>query len=311
MVDATPKDFSRSPMEQFARFLMVSAKEDPALLRRAAASHSDNFLDRIRQLPAMLSPLAAPAAIASGDTPAMDPYLEELVSLAIASAREAEDASREAHAAIARSRRGTFAFASVAALGVMVGVAGMTSSHISSPALPDGEARAADATAVAPEVQMDPKQFAMAPFPAAHSPIENWGPDSVSLLGAASPGSIDAATPLTPVPDGSPANNSDDVAQARAPNGYAANVAAAPQRQGAGGNPPTAAVEVSSDSPPPADIQPASLRGDAAVPPARVAERRPAVRRTYRRVRYAYARPTDPFSRFVNEVQWRISSVFR
>jgi hypothetical protein len=122
MVNRTPKDFSRSPVEQFAKFLIVSGKEDPALLRRAGAPAADSFLDRIRDLPAMLH--SAPRRDSEAEP---DPYLESLVALAVSSAREAEDASRKAYAAIARARRGSFAFAGLATVGFLVGMAGITS----------------------------------------------------------------------------------------------------------------------------------------------------------------------------------------
>src|ERR1700692_3229794 len=80
MVNRTPKDFSRSPVEQFAKFLIVSGKEDPALLRRASAPAADSFLHRIRDLPAMLHP--APRHDSEAEA---DPYLESLVALAVSS----------------------------------------------------------------------------------------------------------------------------------------------------------------------------------------------------------------------------------
>jgi hypothetical protein len=146
MVNRTPKDFSRSPVEQFAKFLIVSGKEDPALLRRAGPPAADSFLHRIRDLPAMLHP-----APRHGSEAEPDPYLESLVALAVSSAREAEDASRKAYAAIARARRGSFAFAGLATVGFLVGMVGITSGQF---ALRDWSAWSGEAASDGNKVQI-------------------------------------------------------------------------------------------------------------------------------------------------------------
>src|SRR5262249_30514672 len=59
-------------------------------------------------------------------------YLEDLVSIAVSSARQAEDVASQAHKACTKTRRWILALASFGALGLLVGVAGFAASRNSS-----------------------------------------------------------------------------------------------------------------------------------------------------------------------------------
>jgi hypothetical protein len=61
--------------------------------------------------------------------PATKQYFEDLVSIAVASSERADDLLREAYVASRKATHATWAFASIAAVSVIVGVAGMIGSH--------------------------------------------------------------------------------------------------------------------------------------------------------------------------------------
>src|SRR5215472_14474764 len=121
----TPHDeFSQLPVESIARFLTVSGYEDPSLLRRSRMPPALAALERIRmRLHESLWPPSPsqPHTDAPSDQSA---YLEELVSIAVASARRAEDAAREARATGMAARRRMFAISAFGAIGVLTGIAG-------------------------------------------------------------------------------------------------------------------------------------------------------------------------------------------
>jgi hypothetical protein len=54
MADANPDGLPLQSVEHIARFLVVSAHEDRALIRRSRPAAPDDFLNRVRHLPAML-----------------------------------------------------------------------------------------------------------------------------------------------------------------------------------------------------------------------------------------------------------------
>jgi len=312
MDDATPKDPARSPVEQLARFLMVSAKEDPSLLRRTSASPVPvPFLDRVRDLPTMLYPQPEPDGKSR-----TDPYLEELVALAIASAREAEDASREARAAIARARRGTFALASVAALGILVGIAGVSGYRpwivlAGIPAAGADDVSVANTDPAEPTGLNDPGQSTAPRFAALRAPSEDGGIHPAAVAPTPAP------TPETAGLDGAPAAARAEVTQITNAKGETPDVSTPGRQQANAVYPPSrVAMEAPSGASRLADDHPVSANTDRAGPRAEYAEQRPVSRRAHRQVRYptryAYApRPFDQFSRFLTVVHWRISSAFR
>jgi hypothetical protein len=123
MVEPTPDDFSRSSVGPLARFLLISAREDSSLLRRTAPA-------KFASESARLTPLPRREPFWRESAPARESYLEDLVSIAITSARQADDASRQARASMAKSRRGVYAFAALGILGVTVAAADLAGRSI-------------------------------------------------------------------------------------------------------------------------------------------------------------------------------------
>jgi hypothetical protein len=122
----TPHDeFSQFPVESIARFLTVCGHEDPTLLRRSRMPPALAALERIRmRLHESLWPPTPPPPH-TDDASDQSAYLEELVSIAVASARQAEDAAREARATGTAARRRMFAISAFGAIGILTGIAGI------------------------------------------------------------------------------------------------------------------------------------------------------------------------------------------
>jgi hypothetical protein len=123
MVESAPNDFSRSSVGPLARFLLISAREDPSLLRRATPAKFASGFTR-------LAPLTRREPFWRESAPIRESDLEDLVSIAINSARQADDASRQARASVAKSRRGAYAFAALGILGGTVAAADLTGKSI-------------------------------------------------------------------------------------------------------------------------------------------------------------------------------------
>ena len=109
------------PVEQLARRLLAAAEATPALIGRAKTA------------PAVANPRVAEsfAAMALLSDPALDvrQYLEDLVTIAVNSAQQAEDLAVQAREASRKARRGMAVVASIGALGLVVGVAGFAASR--------------------------------------------------------------------------------------------------------------------------------------------------------------------------------------
>ncbi len=127
-------DPSQMPVEQLAQLLLHLAREDAALPRRTPANddaqhaqYVDDMFNRIEALPELrrdsqpirlephvsTDPLPAAAAASNED-------LEELVAIALTSAQDAGDISREAKEASRKARRGMVLAVSLAVVGVVV-----------------------------------------------------------------------------------------------------------------------------------------------------------------------------------------------
>lgn len=116
-----PEDPSGLAIGRLARRLLAEAEARPALIGR----------DRVPIAAELKAePFAAMALLAD---PALDirQYLEDLVSIAVNSARHAEDVSAQAKVACRKARRGMVVVASFGALGLVVGVAGFVASRSS------------------------------------------------------------------------------------------------------------------------------------------------------------------------------------
>jgi hypothetical protein len=110
MADTSADEFSQFPVESIARFLSVCGNEDPGLIRRARARTN---VEMRPSAPAPRPEMRRPAG--------QESYLEELVSIAIASARQAEDAARQVHSAGTSARRRMYAISAFGAVGLLVG----------------------------------------------------------------------------------------------------------------------------------------------------------------------------------------------
>src|SRR5581483_370565 len=105
---------SQHAVETLAKILVQSGAEDVRLLRRRWLRIS---------LPALLPPRDEPMPDAGA-------YVEDLVSIAVASARQAEDAAREALAAGSVVRKRMYAVVAVGAIGILTAIAGVTGSRV-------------------------------------------------------------------------------------------------------------------------------------------------------------------------------------
>ena len=121
----TPDDQSQLPVEHLAQVLLRLARDDTALARRPAAN-DDDMQSRLDALPVMQREpepmLSLPPRL--GDAAGME-ALEELVSVAIGVARDAEDLSHEAYEASRWARRGVIAGVALGLLGIAVAAAGV------------------------------------------------------------------------------------------------------------------------------------------------------------------------------------------
>jgi len=121
MADTSADEFSHFPVESIARFLTVCGSEDPDLLRRSR-------LVALAPVPGEQS--RTPREAVEHEKTPQHEYLEELVSIAVASARQAEDAVRQVHATGASARRRMVALAAFGVAGIFVGLAGMGSQYV-------------------------------------------------------------------------------------------------------------------------------------------------------------------------------------
>jgi len=129
MVDATQGDYSRPSIEQIARSLLESGRQEPALLGRRHPPLPERTAERASEL---TSRADAPFPIQLfGNGPFdLTQHLEELVSIAVASAQQAEDAVQQAHEANGTFRRSMMVFAGIGVLGFLVGVAAIADNHL-------------------------------------------------------------------------------------------------------------------------------------------------------------------------------------
>lgn len=124
-------DFSQFPVESIARFLAVCGNEDPTLLRRSRAPPDVVDLEQLHmRLPPPLRSSSSPR-LPAGDTSDQSGYLEELVAIAVSSARQAEDTLQRIRAAGATARRRLLAISSVGAIGLALGIVSISGAGLS------------------------------------------------------------------------------------------------------------------------------------------------------------------------------------
>jgi hypothetical protein len=129
MVHTMNGDFPRTPIERIAHKLLDSARQDPALLGRRHAPFNDATVDRLLELPIGSRALRPLELLAAAPFEA-ERQLENLVSIAVTSAQQAEDACQEARVASRAARRGVAVMAGVGTLGVLVGIAAIADQHL-------------------------------------------------------------------------------------------------------------------------------------------------------------------------------------
>ena len=129
MVDTTPDNSSGPPVERLARSLLAFARDQPSLLVRSRAAADGALPGLIEALPQLHVRRAEWLPGPLGRPDERSPYLEELVSLAVATARQAEDAARHASDACAMARRSRFAWAGFGVLGIVIGISGLVDAH--------------------------------------------------------------------------------------------------------------------------------------------------------------------------------------
>lgn len=127
MANITPRDFS-PPVERIAQCLLESARACPELIRRTWDSVSVPAELELRLPKPELAPFPKMALLSD---PALDirQYLEDLVSIAVSSAQQAEDVSLRASEVSRKARRGMITLACCGALGVAVGLAGFATAY--------------------------------------------------------------------------------------------------------------------------------------------------------------------------------------
>ena len=111
-------------VEELAQYLLRCAQEDAALPCRAAANDDDmsSRMAALEELQAV--PYAPPPRVPRTDV-ASNEDLEELVSLALMSAHDAEDVSLQANEAARRTRRGVVLATALGMLSIVIATAGV------------------------------------------------------------------------------------------------------------------------------------------------------------------------------------------
>jgi hypothetical protein len=128
MIRALPEDVVRPPANVVAQLVLQCMRDDPTLVKRSRG-HARTEPTQAIQPPVTRPELRSPPIVLSDADPAIKQYFEDLVSIAVASSERADDLLREAYDASRKATHATWAFASIAAVSVLVGVAGMVGSH--------------------------------------------------------------------------------------------------------------------------------------------------------------------------------------
>ena len=160
MVDTPRSIFPRPHAGQVARLLLESARQDPALIGRSHPPVHDAPPNGGLSLP------VASDLQRSIQLPGATPYnsshqLEDLVSIAVESAHQAEDAARQADRATALVRRGMGFCATLGILGLVVGIAAIADNHLHG-----------TAGAIATVAQADVASVASAPGGPSHAGVD-------------------------------------------------------------------------------------------------------------------------------------------
>ena len=159
--------------------LLESARQDPALLGRSHPPMAEPMRLTEPDAPIafpMLTETPAPLSLMAAAPPDLSHQFEDLVSLALASARQAEDASEEARAASSSAKRSMRAMAVLGVIGIVLGTAAIADNHLF------GSATTAAATAVADPAAVPDNAMPADPGPSATPP-----PQEAHVLPPAAP----------------------------------------------------------------------------------------------------------------------------
>ena len=129
MAETTPDDSSGAPVERLARSLMACAGVQPSLLARSRTAADGALPGPIEELPQLFAQSVGLLSNPVRRPSERSPYLEELVSIAVSTARQAEDAARHASDACALARRERFGWIGFGVLGIVIGIAGVVDAH--------------------------------------------------------------------------------------------------------------------------------------------------------------------------------------
>jgi hypothetical protein len=124
MNGTTPGEPPQADIGMLAQFMLDAAREDASLVTRAHGGGRDAPVYR-HAIPASREEPHLSLALETRPDLAARQQLEDLVSIAVASAQQADNALRQARQASTRARRGIWGFTCISALLVVVGIAGI------------------------------------------------------------------------------------------------------------------------------------------------------------------------------------------
>ena len=124
MNGTTPGEPPHADIGMLAQFMLDAAREDASLVTRAHGGGRDAPVYR-HAIPASREEPHLSLALESRAELAARQHLEDLVSIAVASAQQADDALQRACQASTRAKRGIWGCTSIGAILVLVGIAGI------------------------------------------------------------------------------------------------------------------------------------------------------------------------------------------
>jgi outer membrane murein-binding lipoprotein Lpp len=188
MIRAKPDDFVRLPADALAQIMLQCASDDPTLVKRSR-SPAKSVQVHTKLPPDAQQESGSPLALLSNSDRATKQYLEDLVSIAVASAERADDVLNQANATRRKANRAVWAFASVAAVGVVVGSVGIVSSR-------SGNATDGKLTEIASEVRSLSAQQELTnhQFAVVRSDVADEHEAATAVQEAATPARPDTAT---------------------------------------------------------------------------------------------------------------------
>jgi hypothetical protein len=122
------------PVQEVARILLELSRQEPSLVGRSRALARDNT-PRV--------PVFDLAALAGFTQIDLAQRMEDLTSIAMAAAQQAEEAFRQARETVRITRRNAVVFSLLGAVGILAAAASIADNHLSSPDLPATAVQAA------------------------------------------------------------------------------------------------------------------------------------------------------------------------